>query len=150
MAQKLFTEWLQDKINEAVHPLSSGGSIMQYNNQQKPDIYSAREGIKNSMANMQSDPAKWLGDGLQWGLQKARGNPQAEAIIREMQNIATQFFQAIRDQNLGIYDNRQGDVVRPRMPNQGERGFEQYQKLYLGYYDKLHRVWQGLDQLAHQ
>jgi hypothetical protein len=142
MTQKLFTEWLQCKVNEGIG--------MPEPRQQGPDLYSARESIKNAMANMRSDPAKVLADGLQWGLQKVAGHPQATQIIRRMQDMAMQFFQEIRNKNLGIYDNRQGNVIRPRMPSQGERGFEEYQQIYLAYYDKLHRIWQGLDQLAHQ
>lgn len=143
---KLFTEWLQDKV-ENYHPLSSGGSIMQHQ-QPQVDLYSAREGLKNSMANMRSNPMKWLGEGLAWAMQKVRGHRQAEEIISNMQNIASRFFQEIRDRNLMIYDQRQGNTMTPRMPNEGERGFEDYQRLYLSYYNKLHTIWQNLDRLA--
>ena len=143
----LFTEWLQDRKNEAVHPLSSSGSIMQHK-QSEVDLYSARETLKNCMANMRSNPMHWLGEGIAWAMQKVRGHRQAEEIVSNMQNVASRFFQEIRDRNLMIYDQRQGGVMTPRMPNEGERGFEEYQRLYLSYYDRLHKIWQNLDRLA--
>ena len=120
------------------------------------DLYSAREGIKNGMANMRSDPSKTLADALQWGLNKVRGHKRAESIIRSMQDEAKHFFNQIltggygwpaRHQGLGIYDNY-GD--RPRMPNEGEQGYEEYQQMYLKYYDKLNKMWNELNRLAHR
>jgi hypothetical protein len=155
MAQKLFMEWLQDKANEgtlggAWENIPHGGYGGQTARPEapKPDIYSARETLKNCMANMRDDPSRWLSEGFRVALEKVRGNPQAERIIGDMQNVAGQFYNAIRP--YGIYDQRQGNTIRPRMPDKGERGFDEYQRLYLAYYDRLHNIWQQLDRLSTQ
>lgn len=109
-------------------------------------LYDAREIIKNSLSQMRNDPARTLSSGLSLGLQKAAGNPQAEQIIRRMQTIATQFFNAIK--KYGIYDQRQGGVTRSRMPSRGEPGFDEYQKVYQYYQQDLYHLWDQLDQLV--
>ncbi len=126
-----FTEWM--KIKESMG--------------NQPDLYSAREGIKNTLANMRSDPNKWLGSGLSFSLDKVKGNHQAEKIIQNMQNVAMRFSQEIRNQNLGIMQ-RQGNISRPRMPNRGEEGYEEYQQLYNRYSQELYSWWEQLDKLA--
>ncbi len=124
-----FTEWV--KIKESM------------NNQ--PDLYSAREGIKNTLANMKNDPNRWLGS-LSFYLDKVKGNQQAEKIIQNMQHIAMQFSQSISNQNLGIMQ-RQNGVYRPTMPNRGENGYEEYQQIYNKYFQELYRLLDQFDQL---
>lgn len=115
--------------------------------QSGPDLYGARETIKNALSQMRNDPARTLANGLDVGLKKAAGNQQAMSIIRNMQSIATQFFNQIR--KFGILQNSMQGTSRPRMPNQGEPGFEEYQQVYTYYQEQLYHLWDQLDKLAH-
>lgn len=123
MKMQKFNEWLE--LKEFNDPAM----------EQKGKIQDAAQNLYNTIANMRNQPSVWLGNGLQYALTKVQGIPQAEKVIREMQNVAMQFFQAIRE--FGIHDQRNGNVVSARMPNKGEQGFDEYQRLYVMYSKKL-------------
>ena len=133
---KIFTEWMKDRIQ------------LEFQNQ-KQDIYSAREMLKNAMANMQSNPWKWLGETLPLAAQKVQGNEQAMRIVSDIQNLYLRFVSEIKHKNLVAY-GRNGSISSPRAPTQDEYGFKEYQELYHNYYRLMIDVWRGLDDIMSQ
>lgn len=114
---KLFTEWLQTNIQEMIPNQGS-------------DIPGAVTTLRNHFANSQAYPNDWLLQGINVAKGKVGGNPQAIALLEVMENLAQRFLQNIRNERLGIQTPMQGKGLVLKMPGVGERGSDDYQRLY--------------------
>lgn len=117
------------------------------------DIYSAREGIKNALANMLNDPMI-LWNSLGHARELVQNSPQALDIINVMSNLAERWIREIRDNNLMVYDRapqahsgKSHYTSMPRAPRPQDQGFEEFRQLYDKYSQQLYTVWHGFDRL---
>jgi hypothetical protein len=104
--------------------------------------YDIATGLRNILANARDMPAKWLGSGLDHALKAAReqGNAEGVRLVQNLQNVTMGFLNRIRDMGVGIYDQRTGSTVSPRMPRRGESGFEEYQREWLRFSEDYARL----------
>lgn len=134
--EKSFVKWVQLKeaqINEA-------------------NLASVVQGIRNTIANMRSDPYSWIGS-LSHFLPMVQGNPEAYQIVNNIIHTGSAFLNAIRNKNLINHDQRSGGgasgVIKAQVPlDPNQPAGAEYQQLYTQTTQKMMQLLSGLEKLA--